>query len=87
LFFLSSEDFQINTVASGVLGREVFIWDLEAAMVPVARAQNEASEDGSYADGSYTSGWLSVILSFFVLLLSSVFVFSSLHICLWCIVL
>jgi WD repeat-containing protein 48 len=44
-------------VASGGLGREVFIWDLEAAMVPVARAHNEASEDGSY-EGVYTSGWL-----------------------------
>ncbi|KAG0569341.1 hypothetical protein M758_6G079300 [Ceratodon purpureus] len=44
-----------NTVASGGLGREVFIWDLEAAMVPVARAHNEANEDGSY-DGGYASG-------------------------------
>jgi len=43
------------------LGREVFIWDLEAAMVPVARAHNEASEDGSYTEGGYTSGWLLLL--------------------------
>lgn len=48
-------DLQNNTVASGGLGREVFIWDLEAAMVPVARAHNEANEDGSY-EGGYVSG-------------------------------
>uniref|UniRef100_A0A7I4BYF2 Uncharacterized protein n=1 Tax=Physcomitrium patens TaxID=3218 RepID=A0A7I4BYF2_PHYPA len=37
-----------NTVASGGLSREVFIWDLEAAVVPVARAQNDANEDGNF---------------------------------------
>ena len=48
-------DLQSNTVASGGLGREVFIWDLEAAMVPVARAHNEANEEGGY-EGGYSSG-------------------------------
>lgn len=48
---------QSNTVASGGLGREVFIWDLEAAIVPVARAHNEANEDGNH-EGSCTSGGL-----------------------------
>ena len=48
-------DLQNNTVASGGLCREVFIWDLEAAMVPVARAHNEANGDGSY-EGTYASG-------------------------------
>lgn len=60
---LSVLDLQNNTVASGGLGREVFIWDLEAAMVPVARAHNETSEDGSY-DGGYTSGWLLLLWTF-----------------------
>ena len=53
-------DLQNNTVASGGLCREVFIWDLEAAMVPVARAHNEASEDSSY-EGGYASGWLFLL--------------------------
>lgn len=48
-----------NTVASGGLGREVFIWDLEAAIVPVARAHNEANEDGNH-EGSCTSGDRSI---------------------------
>jgi WD repeat-containing protein 48 len=39
---------QSNIVASGGLGCEVFIWDLEAAMVPVARASSEAGSEGRY---------------------------------------
>jgi WD repeat-containing protein 48 len=35
-------------VASGGLGCEVFIWDLEAAMVPLARASSEAGSEGRY---------------------------------------
>jgi WD repeat-containing protein 48 len=42
-------------VASGGLGREVFIWDLEAAMTPLIRANNEATEEGSFEAG-YASG-------------------------------
>lgn len=52
---------QSNNVASGGLGREVFIWDLEAAMVPVARALTEASDESSY-EGGYASGELSCYL-------------------------
>lgn len=66
-------DVQSNTVASGGLGREVFIWDLEAAMVPVARAHNEANEEGGY-EGGYSSGehfcftscaFISIVLFFY----------------------
>ncbi|CAK9201146.1 unnamed protein product [Sphagnum troendelagicum] len=39
---------QSNIVASGGLGCEVFIWDLEAAMVPLARASNEAADESKY---------------------------------------
>jgi WD repeat-containing protein 48 len=39
---------QSNIVASGGLGCEVFIWDLEAAMVPLARASSEAVSEGRY---------------------------------------
>jgi hypothetical protein len=39
---------QSNIVASGGLGCEVFIWDLEAAMVPLARASNEAADESTY---------------------------------------
>ncbi len=35
-------------MASGGLGCEVFIWDLEAAMVPLARASSEAGSEGRY---------------------------------------
>eukprot|EP00252_Welwitschia_mirabilis_P010612 TRINITY_DN2397_c0_g1_i1.p1 TRINITY_DN2397_c0_g1~~TRINITY_DN2397_c0_g1_i1.p1 ORF type:complete len:753 (+),score=154.85 TRINITY_DN2397_c0_g1_i1:499-2757(+) len=36
-----------HVVASGGLGREVFIWDIEAAMSPVSRAPETADEDVS----------------------------------------
>jgi WD repeat-containing protein 48 len=39
---------QSNIVASGGLGCEVFIWDLEAATVPLARASNEAADESKY---------------------------------------
>lgn len=67
LLLLLVMDLQNNTVASGGLGREVFIWDLEAATVPVARAHNEGNEDGSY-EGGYASGefWQIVFEIFFL---------------------
>ncbi|CAM6097082.1 unnamed protein product [Calypogeia fissa] len=46
---------QSNIVASGGLGCEVFIWDLEAAMTPIARASHEGAEEGT-RDGSFTGG-------------------------------
>ncbi|KAG6540955.1 hypothetical protein Mapa_017676 [Marchantia paleacea] len=43
-----------NIVASGGLGCEVFIWDLEAAMIPIAKVAHEGTEEGTI-DGSFTS--------------------------------
>lgn len=40
LYFVS----QSNIVASGGLGGEVFIWDLEAALAPLSKS-NDAAED------------------------------------------
>lgn len=59
--YASLFDLQNNMVASGGLGREVFIWDLEAAMVPLIRANNEATEEGSFEAG-YASGVFSELL-------------------------
>lgn len=46
-------------MASGGLGCEVFIWDLEAAMTPIARASHEGAEEGA-RDGSLTAGTVPV---------------------------
>eukprot|EP01018_Ginkgo_biloba_P012808 Gb_30748 [translate_table: standard] len=43
-----------NVVASGGLGREVFIWDLEAAMLPISRTSGTVDDDTS--NGILTSG-------------------------------
>ncbi|KAJ7525110.1 hypothetical protein O6H91_17G036800 [Diphasiastrum complanatum] len=44
-----------NTLASGGLGCEVFIWDLEAALVPVSRAAKDGMVEGG-SEGSHSSG-------------------------------
>ncbi|EFJ15001.1 hypothetical protein SELMODRAFT_180574 [Selaginella moellendorffii] len=43
-----------NTVASGGLGCEVFIWDLEAATAPVSKARSDGLEETRY-DGMHKS--------------------------------
>lgn len=44
VFFLCTSVLQSNIVASGGLGGEVFIWDLDAALAPVAKSV-DAKED------------------------------------------
>ncbi|KAF6173753.1 hypothetical protein GIB67_042921, partial [Kingdonia uniflora] len=47
-----------NVIASGGLGGEVFIWDLEAALVPVSKSASDAMEEESTngINGSGNSG-------------------------------
>ncbi|KAL2623623.1 hypothetical protein R1flu_003828 [Riccia fluitans] len=47
-----------NIVASGGLGCEVFIWDLEAAMTPIAKVAHEGTDEGA-TDGSFTPSLVS----------------------------
>ncbi|KAK1269783.1 hypothetical protein QJS04_geneDACA005338 [Acorus gramineus] len=44
---LSAADKNSNIVASGGLGGEVFIWDIEAALTPVAKSVDSMEEDSS----------------------------------------
>ncbi|KAJ4836958.1 hypothetical protein Tsubulata_037671, partial [Turnera subulata] len=44
---LASADKNSNIVASGGLGGEVFIWDLEAAVTPVSKATDATEDDSS----------------------------------------
>ncbi|KAJ7538291.1 hypothetical protein O6H91_11G042000 [Diphasiastrum complanatum] len=44
-----------NILASGGLGCEVFLWDLEAALIPVSRAANDGTVEGGY-EGIHSSG-------------------------------
>lgn len=46
---------QSNLVASGGLGGEVFIWDIEAALAPVSKSGDSGEDDcsnGSHAPGN-----------------------------------
>lgn len=47
LIFLQYHVFQSNVVASGGLGGEVFIWDIEAAVLPVAKSTDVIEDEGS----------------------------------------
>ena len=40
-------EFQSNIVASGGLGGEVFVWDLEAALVPMSKTSDATENDCS----------------------------------------
>ncbi|XP_022896403.1 WD repeat-containing protein 48-like isoform X4 [Olea europaea var. sylvestris] len=43
---LAAAEFNSNIVASGGLGGEVFIWDLEAALAPLSKSNDSAEDDG-----------------------------------------
>eukprot|EP00249_Psilotum_nudum_P019787 c27414_g1_i2 orf=519-2798(-) len=47
-----------NIVASGGLGGEVFVWDLESASIPVSKAGGESLDEVGY-DGHFSSGTMS----------------------------
>uniref|UniRef100_A0A0D6R292 Uncharacterized protein n=1 Tax=Araucaria cunninghamii TaxID=56994 RepID=A0A0D6R292_ARACU len=65
-----------NIVASGGLGREVFIWDIEAAMAPVSRT-SEAMDD----DNGVLSSGSSVLSSTTIRATSATNNATSLHSC------
>eukprot|EP01018_Ginkgo_biloba_P003247 Gb_04178 [translate_table: standard] len=54
----SDSTLKSNIVASGGLGCEVFIWDLEAAMVPISRTSQAV--DGCTPNGVFSSGKSSI---------------------------
>lgn len=51
---LSVAEQNSNMVASGGLGGEVFIWDIEAALVPITKSTDAAEDEGS--NGIISSG-------------------------------
>ncbi|CAO2837148.1 unnamed protein product [Amaranthus hypochondriacus] len=44
---LAAAEKNINTVASGGLGGEVFVWDIEAALAPVSKSNDSTEEEAS----------------------------------------
>ncbi|XP_022896402.1 WD repeat-containing protein 48-like isoform X3 [Olea europaea var. sylvestris] len=51
---LAAAEFNSNIVASGGLGGEVFIWDLEAALAPLSKSNDSAEDDGAASVNGYT---------------------------------